>query len=127
MGRAGGGPFPDAGGGADAAAEAAGDGLPCSIAPVVVGVCQRCHSEPPAHGAPFPLVSAADFHAVFPPPPSAFGRLVRERAVAAVESDFMPLVNPSAPLDPPVEPLTAAQKSALLEWLRAGAPAGRCP
>ncbi|MCC6214699.1 MAG: hypothetical protein IT376_07505 [Polyangiaceae bacterium] len=127
LGRAGGGPLPDSGGAHDAAADASGAGLPCEVEPVVTGVCQRCHSSPPAHGAPFPLRSSADFGATYPPPPSAFGRPIHERAHEAVETGFMPLINVAAPLDPPVEPLEPAEKQALLEWLAAGAPAGACP
>jgi hypothetical protein len=45
---------------------------------------------------------------------------VYERAASLVEDGFMPY--PDSSLTPPVEPLTPAEKTLLLDWLNAGAP-----
>src|SRR5437868_15501713 len=40
------------------------DGMPCAVAAVVRGNCQRCHAEQPLFGAPMPLTSAPAFRNV---------------------------------------------------------------
>ena len=76
--------------------------------------CQGCHSAPPVQGAPFPLLTQADFLAPY------FASSVQTAAVGAVQVDFMPLNGP---------PLDAAQKAILVGWLDAGLPLSstKCP
>ena len=86
----------------------------CEALGVIQHKCQRCHHEPPGHGAPFALVSYDDTQSID-------GRGVPrfERMRGAIESDFMPAT--FLDLDPPVEPLDASEKALLLDWLTRGA------
>lgn len=95
----------------------------CDAAAVIEQKCVRCHSEPPAHGAPFALVGYADITAPSPSP-SDPARTRADRMLAAVESGYMPYT--ALALDPPVEPLTCEERTTLVTWLEAGAepPAG---
>lgn len=79
--------------------------------------CQRCHTDPPEHGAPFPLLTWDDTRA-------PYGRVpVYEAMLVAVETGFMPLTE--LDLSPPVEDLTAPERALLVRWLEDGAPADR--
>jgi uncharacterized membrane protein len=91
----------------------------CDARAVVAQKCLRCHSDPPANGAPFSLATYAD---VTTPSPSRRDpeRTRADRMLAAVESDFMPPI--SLLVDPAVEPLTCEERATLLAWLRAEAP-----
>jgi hypothetical protein len=82
--------------------------LPCAAEAVLKNVCQQCHSSPPVHGAPFPLVTYGDVQADLDGHPVAYWM---EKYVSSGE---MPL--------PPVE-LPDPSRDVLLQWLRAGAPA----
>ncbi len=90
----------------------------CDAAAVVAAKCVRCHSDPPANGAPFSLQS---YDAMTEPAPTASdpGRTRADRMRAAVESREMPYV--ALALDPPVEPLSCEERTTLLTWLDAGA------
>jgi hypothetical protein len=87
----------------------------CQASAVLEQACERCHTEPPANGAPFPLVSYEDTQA----PYYSSGKQIWEVMRSVVRSGFMPM-RPAA-LMPPVEPLTCEQKSTLLGWLDQGA------
>lgn len=81
--------------------------------------CQRCHSDPPQHGAPFALVSYDDTQAL--------DRHDQPRYLAMQEA----ITNGTMPatflkLTPPVEPLDEDEKQLLLDWLAADAPSGNC-
>jgi hypothetical protein len=82
----------------------------CQAEIVLRTVCQRCHTEPPLNGAPFPLITYADTQQPFDA-----GKRRWERMREVVESGFMPLR--SSRLDPPVVPLTCEEKATLLGWL----------
>lgn len=82
--------------------------LPCAAETVLKNVCQQCHSSPPVHGAPFPLVTYGDTQADLDGHPISYWM---EKYVASGE---MPL--------PPVD-LPDSARDTLLFWLRAGAPA----
>ncbi|HEX6274157.1 MAG TPA: hypothetical protein VFZ53_14010 [Polyangiaceae bacterium] len=83
----------------------------CQAERVLRESCQRCHQDPPVHGAPFALVTYADTQQPF------FGEQLRwERMREVVEADIMPPLRTR--LDPPVEPLSCEQKATLLGWLR---------
>jgi hypothetical protein len=113
------------GGGANAggdAGEASGGGeagsgrpdFPCDVGRAIEAKCQRCHTDPPRNGAPFPILTWDDTRA-------PYGlAVVYEAMLVAVESGFMPLTELS--LSPPVEDLTPEEKTTLVSWLRAGAP-----
>ena len=92
-----------------------GGALPCNVKTIVDQYCGNCHGAVPQFGAPLPLVSVADFHANAP--------LAKQSAhLAAI--DRVGRTGPGV-MPPAGQPaLPAAQKSALLDWLRAGAPAG---
>jgi len=95
----------------------------CEAFAVLERKCQRCHHEPPANGAPFALVTYDDTQVV-----DRRGVPRYERMLGAVESDFMPAT--FIELEPPVEPLDAAEKALLMDWLSRGAePVGgtNCP
>jgi uncharacterized membrane protein len=81
--------------------------IPCRPAAVLRAVCQQCHANPPQNGAPIPLVTFADTRA------DRRGRPAHEVMLEAVETRWMP--------QSPVT-ITDAQRQALLDWLRAGAP-----
>jgi hypothetical protein len=86
----------------------------CEAFAVLEQKCQRCHGEPPANGAPFALVTYDDTQIV-----DRRGVPRYERMLGAVESDFMPAT--FIDLEPPVEPLDAAEKALLVDWLSRGA------
>lgn len=81
--------------------------LPCDVERVLVSVCQFCHTSPPRNGAPFPLVTFADVHAVID------GRPVYEYMAEALAAGRMPL--------PPMD-LDAEERALLIEWTSAKAP-----
>ncbi len=112
-----------------AAGEAGGGPAPapafgwCEAQPILAVKCGRCHAEPPENGAPFPLATYADVQRT-----DARGRPRYERMQSAIETSFMPAT--FVKLEPPVEPLTDAEREVLLAWLVAGAPEGErdaCP
>ncbi len=90
----------------------------CEALTVIQAKCQRCHTEPPQNGAPFALLEHSDLHQAYPP--NRTDREVWQAMEVAVEIDFMPYT--ALDLDPPVQPLTAEEKSTLLAYLGAGAP-----
>lgn len=98
----------------DAGVDAGPPHVPCDVEAVLKAKCQACHSSPPANGAPFPLLTQADFLAPY------FSSTVRETAIVAIRDDIMPLNGP---------PLPAGEKQLLLGWLDAGVPLSseQCP
>ncbi len=111
-----GGPLPGEGG-----AGATGDAvLFCDALAVIRAKCQRCHGDPPAHGAPVPFLTYADTQAPYFDTKMKFTDVM----LPAVQRDFMPYValnDPPTSLMPPVEPLTAEEKTTLVGWLQQGA------
>jgi uncharacterized membrane protein len=107
-------------GAAGAAPDHAGERSWCEVQRVLQAKCQRCHAASPEHGAPFPLVSYEDTQVV-----SAGGTARFSAIEKAVLDDFMP---PGfIALEPPVLPLSDAEKQTLLDWCASGAPAGPEP
>lgn len=92
----------------------------CNVQRVLQDKCQRCHSDPPQHGAPFALVTYDDTQALDRHEQPRY--LAMEEAVA---SGTMPAT--FLKLDPPVEPLDESEKQLLLDWCAADAPNGDCP
>ena len=85
----------------------------CDVEPILEARCQRCHTDPPQNGAPFPLLTYADTQAGDSPQRY-------EQMGAAISADFMP---PQwLAVDPPVEALPCSEKHTLLEWVNQGAP-----
>ena len=80
----------------------------CDIVPILAAKCERCHGNPPDHGAPFPLVTYADTQEPSPLP-SDPERKRSADMLSAVESNYMPFMG--LPLDPPVSPLTCQERS----------------
>jgi hypothetical protein len=95
--------------------------FPCEIDAILEAKCRRCHTEPQQNGAPFPLLTWQDTQEEY------FLTPIYKRMHNAVKTDFMPFV--ALPLEPPVEPLTPAEKAKLLEWLECALPveAQTCP
>jgi len=83
----------------------------CDVEPILQAHCQRCHTDPPENGAPFPLLTYAD---------TQDGSPARyDQMAAALDRDFMP---PQwLDVDPPVEPLPCGEKATLLAWIDQGA------
>jgi hypothetical protein len=97
--------------------EVENSGLPCDVEAVLKAKCRRCHGSPRRHGAPFSLLRWEDFQFVHRNEPLYVhvGKVVR--------SGFMPY---RIPANPPVEPLTDAEKKVLIDWAQAGGPRGEC-
>jgi hypothetical protein len=92
----------------------------CEALSVIVAKCQRCHQDPPQHGAPAPFLTYEDLRA----PYGNTGRTYADVMGDLVEKDLMPYValnEPPVSLMPPVEPLTVEEKATLLGWLEQGA------
>lgn len=102
------------GGGGEPAAcafEDTGD-LPCDVFTILDAKCHRCHTDPTANGAPFPLLTWDHFQADY------FGKPVWERASAAIQPDAFPRM----PFGE--DPLPAETRAVLDAWFdtcRAGA------
>jgi uncharacterized membrane protein len=84
------------------------DQIPCGPRQVLQTVCAQCHSRPPNNGAPFPLMTRTEILSIYHD-----GAIV-DRMVVQLQSGRMPL--------PPVT-MTDADRSVLLAWVQAGAPA----
>lgn len=82
--------------------------IPCAPRQVLQTICQQCHTRPMKNGAPFPLINRSDILA------TRDKQIIRDLMIQQVESGRMPL-----------KPVTIddASRQALLEWLKAGAPA----
>lgn len=92
-------------------------GLPCDVDDAFANKCRRCHTVPTRHGAPFVFLTWEDTQQV------RADQKLSALIGRAVRSDFMPY---RIEANPPVEPLTDAEKRAILDWVDAGAPRGEC-
>ena len=97
--------------------EVESSGLPCDVEAVLKAKCRRCHTEPRRHSAPFPLLRWEDLQFVHRNEP------LYVHIAKVVRSGFMPY---RIPANPPVEPLTEAEKKTLIDWSEAGGPRGAC-
>src|SRR5688572_17944462 len=89
----------------------------CNIASIVSNHCTLCHGGPPArYGAPFPLLSPADFQAR-----TSSGKTIRERAIEVLQATDDTVMPPIG--TPASETLAPGQRQNLLAWLKDGAPA----
>jgi hypothetical protein len=109
---------------AAAGAGGASDAAPaipfCAALTVIRAKCQRCHQDPPQNGAPAPFLTYEDTQGQYFDSEFKFFELM----LLDVDKGFMPLValnDPPTSLMPPVEPLTADEKTTLLGWLEQGA------
>jgi len=87
----------------------------CEIQAILSAKCQRCHRSPVEHGAPFPLLTYADTQAR-----DSNGKARFEQIASAVDTEYMP--PQFIELAPPVAPLSADERTALLAWCSQGAP-----
>lgn len=87
---------------------------PCEVWQVLHDRCHCCHQDPTKGGAPFPLLSYEDAHAVYN---MTTGKLRWERMKEVVQPDGLPHMPFSTAKD-----TTAAQRKVLSEWLDACAP-----
>ena len=90
-------------------------GIPCDVQLALDAKCNRCHDATLAFGAPYELTTHDAFHEVHGTQP------VYASVKAVIEDDYMPPVGVSA--EPPIEALTAEERTTLLGWVDAGAPA----
>lgn len=116
-----GGPIPSTEGGTGSVGGgASGDPVKwCDALAVIKAKCQRCHQDPLQNGAPMPLLTYEDTQAEWSSTQST-----HDVMLDVVSRDIMPYValnDPPTSLMPPVEPLTAAEKSTLVSWLEQGA------
>jgi len=118
----GGGDIPDltAGSGSGGAGGGAAAGLVpwCDAYKVINCVCQQCHQDPTVHGAAMPLMTYEDTQLHYPTASSA--SLVWQKMQEAVTNRTMPEIGDPT-VDPPVKPLSDAQRNTLLAWLAQGA------
>ena len=119
--RKGGGEIPDltAGAGSGGAGGGAAETLVpwCDAYKIVNCVCQQCHQNPTRNGAAMPLMTYEDTQLRYPPSSSTF---VWEKMEDAVTNRTMPETGDPS-VEPPVSPLTEAQRTTLLAWLAQGA------
>ena len=92
-------------------------GFSCAVERVLMTKCRRCHTVPPRHGAPLPLLTWQQTRRMRHEKP------VYELIGRAVKSGTMPF---RIAANPPVELLTAAERKVLLDWVARGAPRGAC-
>jgi hypothetical protein len=90
-------------------------GFPCDVEHVLRLSCRRCHWEPTENGAPFAMVEWSDVQEILRGTTPIYQAMKQ-----MLDADLMP--PQSAPLEPPVSALSAADKLVLSEWLGAGAP-----
>lgn len=90
----------------------------CDALAIVQRKCVRCHADPPVNGAPFAL---DDYAAIEAPSPSSAEpeRRRADRMLSAVQGNRMP--DTELALEPPVEPLSCAERMTLIGWLLDGA------
>jgi hypothetical protein len=112
---------------ADAAPEGtAGSFFPCDVDAILAAKCRRCHTtrdvqdvcvaDKTCERAPFPLLVWSDTR-------RAYGTRRPMDLIARVVSDgYMPFQ--STRITPPVEKLTEAEKTTLIQWAEACAPPG---
>jgi len=117
--RKGGGEIPDLTAGSGAGGGGATETLVpwCDAYKIVNCVCQQCHQNPTRHGAAMPLMTYEDTQARYPVSSST---LVWEKMQEAVSKRSMPETGDPS-VEPPVKPLTEAQRTTLLTWLAQGA------
>jgi hypothetical protein len=84
------------------------DTIPCGPRLVLQSICQRCHTKPPAHGAPFPLVTRSNIVRIGP------DGEIRLLMIEQLEMGRMPLTPVTIDYD---------SRETLLDWLHVGAPA----
>ena len=83
----------------------------CEVSLVFDKKCQRCHTDDGDADTPFNLETYDEV-------------MIQIIAIErAIERGTMPM---QLALEPEVEPLTPAEKEAILEWIDAGAPRGDC-
>ena len=81
--------------------------IPCEPRRVLQSVCWQCHVRPPVNQAPFSLIDRGDILA------RRGESTIREQMIDQVERQIMPA---------PPAMITDADKTILLDWLKAGAP-----
>lgn len=90
----------------------------CDAFRVINCVCQQCHQNPPLNGAPIPLMTFEDTQAPYPSNSST--KRTWQAMQASVSNGSMPLTADKS-VTPPVKPLSAEQRTTLLDWFAQGA------
>src|SRR5581483_8969078 len=88
--------------------------LPCDVSAILATRCQSCHQRPALFGAPMPLLTWSDTQAIPPMDTVPAWKAIKTKVTAGL----MP------PAGAPGGALTDAEKTALLDWVDAGAPQG---
>lgn len=91
-------------------------GVPCDVAQIVTTKCTGCHQTTPKIGAPMPLMTHADFHAV------AFSDKTK-KVYQTIPGRLDPVDPTKRMPQPPLDALTMPEKQTFNTWLSAGAPA----
>jgi len=92
----------------------------CDALTVIRAKCQRCHGNPLKNGAPVPFLTYEDTQAPYYTTDKTFSDVM----LPTIEKDLMPYValnDGENPIMPPVEPLSADEKSTMISWLKQGA------
>jgi hypothetical protein len=92
----------------------------CDALIVMRAKCQRCHGNPLKNGAPVPFLTYEDTQAPYYTTEKKFSDVM----LPTIEKDLMPYVALNSgpnPVIPPVEPLSADEKSTMIGWLKQGA------
>ncbi len=87
-------------------------GMPCDVADAFTRACSMCHGAAPAFGAPMPLASWGDLQVPAPSDPS---RKVYEVVADRITAELSPM--------PPSGDITDDERTTILDWIAAGAPA----
>jgi hypothetical protein len=88
-------------------------GLPCEVTSILAERCWSCHDETPQYGAPMSLTNLDELHAENAGEP--YYQTIVDRIQRSGRGQMPPVGQPA---------LSPAQKTALLDWIDAGAPAG---
>ena len=95
---------------------ASGD-IPCDVFKVIHGSCNRCHTDPPLIGAPFPLLTYEDTQM----PYDTHGKLRYQRMREVIQPNGAPHM-PFQSTKIVVPPLTDAELATLDAWLACPTP-----
>jgi uncharacterized membrane protein len=108
----GGGDTPGTDGGEIALDAGADAKLPADVDAVLASRCRKCHSDPPQHDAPFPLLTWANTHE----------RYANDGNKPIYQLMGVRIHDESFPMPPEGNPMTDADRAVLDKWIAKGAP-----
>lgn len=98
----------------DHSTTSAGSDIPCPVFTALARSCHSCHGEVPANGAPMALVKTADFEALSVGKPK-----IPKYDLALMRMDG----SRRPPMPPATSAITDEDKTTIMDWLKAKAPA----